>query len=123
MENQIENDEIDYDSIGTDEQFVTAVPIAQEKSVDDALGLQPISIRLQKDLLDNLKALALLNGLGYQPLIRQVLTRWVDCELKSLLNDKVANERAKTVQQRQQEQSVAEDEAQDLPQADQRLAA
>jgi uncharacterized protein (DUF4415 family) len=97
MENLIES-EIDYDSVGTDESFVSSGPVAQEKAVDDVLGLQPISIRLQKDLLENLKSLALLNGLGYQPLIRQILTRWVDCELKSMLNDKVARERSKSSQ-------------------------
>jgi hypothetical protein len=117
MENHIEN-EIDYDSVGTEEQFVARASDAQEKAIDDALGLQPISIRLQRDLLDNLKALALLNGLGYQPLIRQVLTRWVDCELKNLLNDKVAMERAKTKAQNAQPAQKEEP----MP-PDQRLAA
>lgn len=121
MNTQTENKEIDYDNVGTDEQFVVQAPVAQEKAMDDALGLQPISIRLQKDLLDNLKALALLNGLGYQPLIRQILTRWVDCELKNLLNDKVAKERAGAVAERQLQQSSP---SKDIKlQADQRLAA
>ena len=118
MDNKIETNEIDYDGVGNDERYVAAAPTAQEKGVDDALGLQPISIRLQKDLLDNLKALALLNGLGYQPLIRQILTRWVDCELKSMLNDKVAKERANAPMQQQQE--VSEDHS---AQPDERLAA
>lgn len=56
-----------------------------EAEIDAAAGLQPISIRLHRTLLDNLKALAQLNGIGYQPLIRQVLTRWVDGELKQIL--------------------------------------
>lgn len=59
------------------------------KAIDDSLGLQPISIRLQKSLLENLKSLAQLNGIGYQPLIRQVLTRFVECELKMLLREKI----------------------------------
>lgn len=63
-----------------------------EKAMDEALGLQPISIRLQKDLLEELKMIARLNGLGYQPLIRQVLTRFVACELKSMLRDKIAEQ-------------------------------
>lgn len=77
--------QIDYDSVGLEEANVAVAPVELSAGIDDALDLQPISIRLQKDLLDNLKALARLNGLGYQPLIRQVLTRWVDCELKNML--------------------------------------
>ena len=79
---------IDYDSVGLIEASVAAAPAEISVGIDDALELHPISIRLQKDLLENLKALAKLNGLGYQPLIRQVLTRWVDCELKHMLRER-----------------------------------
>lgn len=93
-------------TLGADEAHVEVAP-DMDRAIDDALGLQPISIRLQRSLLDNLKALAQLNGLGYQPLIRQVLTRFVDCELKALLRDKAAREiseaasASKTVVERQ----------------------
>ena len=80
--------------LGNDAEFAVAAADDVSKAVDDSLGLQPISIRLQRTLLDNLKALAQLNGLGYQPLIRQVLTRFVDCELKALLRDKIEREAA-----------------------------
>lgn len=85
-----EDREIDYDSVGTSDAYVAVAPAELSVALDDALDLQPISIRLQRDLLDNLKALAKLNGLGYQPLIRQVLTRWVDCELKHMLRERAA---------------------------------
>lgn len=90
-----EERQIDYDSVGTSEAHVAVAPSELSIGLDEALDLQPISIRLQRDLIDNLKALARLNGLGYQPLIRQVLTRWVDCELKSMLQNKLVNESAK----------------------------
>lgn len=87
--------------IGAEEEFVEVAPDISEE-LNEALDLHPISIRLQKNLIDNLKALAQLNGLGYQPLIRQVLTRWVDCELKQMLiqraHEKRAQEVASTVQ-------------------------
>lgn len=83
-----------YEDVGLTEAHIAVAPEAITTGIDDALGLQPISIRLQKDLLDNLKELAKLNGLGYQPLIRQVLTRWVDCELKSMLRAKVTEAEA-----------------------------
>ncbi|WP_270175181.1 hypothetical protein [Diaphorobacter sp. ED-3] len=88
-----EESQIDYDSVGVNESHVAVAPAQLSAALDDALDLQPISIRLQKDLLENLKALAKLNGLGYQPLIRQVLTRWVDCELKSMLREKASSAR------------------------------
>lgn len=78
--------------LGADEAHVQLAP-DQEKEIDAALELHPISIRLQKSLLENLKALAQLNGIGYQPLIRQILTCFVDCEMKSLLATKVAEKK------------------------------
>lgn len=64
--------------------------------IDAALGLQPISIRLQKSLLDDLKAIASLNGIGYQPLVRQVLTRFADSEKRRLLKEHVATSKRAT---------------------------
>jgi len=72
------------------EKHSSRAPDDISKSVDESLGLQPISIRLQRTLIDDLKALGQLHGLGYQPLIRQVLTRFVDCEKRSLSRDRVA---------------------------------
>lgn len=71
-------------SVGADERFVE-VASDINSSLDAALDLHPISIRLQRSLVENLKALAQINGLGYQPLIRQILTRWVDAELKQIV--------------------------------------
>lgn len=71
-------------SIGAQEEFVQVAPDIGN-ALDQALDLHPISIRLQKNLVDNLKALAQLHGLGYQPLIRQILTRWVDAEVKQMI--------------------------------------
>ncbi|MBB4844677.1 hypothetical protein HNP55_003221 [Paucibacter oligotrophus] len=65
-----------------------------EDEIDAALELQPISIRLQKSLIENLKALGQLNGIGYQPLVRQILTRFVECEMKNLLKQRVAEQEA-----------------------------
>lgn len=70
--------------LGNDPAHVQVAPdISRE--IDEALELQPISIRLQKGLIDNLKALAQLNGIGYQPLIRQLLTRFVDAEMRRIV--------------------------------------
>ena len=75
-------------TVGSQEQFVEVAPDINA-AVDAALDLHPISIRLQKNLIDNLKALSHLHGLGYQPLIRQILTRWVDSEVKVMIAQRV----------------------------------
>ena len=65
-----------------------------EARIDSSLDLQLISVRLQKSLIDDLKGIAALNGIGYQPLMRQVLKRFVDGEKKKILKDRVAEMRA-----------------------------
>lgn len=67
----------DSRELGASESFVRKSSIEIEKSLDDKLNLQIISIRLQKDLIEDLKNLAGEDGLGYQPYIRQVLTHHV----------------------------------------------
>jgi hypothetical protein len=49
----------------------------EEQAVDDTLGLTPITLRLQKTLVEQLKKMAAKNGLGYQPFVRQILTQYV----------------------------------------------
>jgi predicted DNA binding CopG/RHH family protein len=48
------------------------------------LGLQSISIRLQKELIEDLKLLAKEMGIGYQPYIRQLLTQHVREKKKNI---------------------------------------
>ena len=57
----------------------------QNKEIDDALGLQMVSIRLQKKLIKKLKLIADHHGVGYQPLIRDLLNRFAESELKRIL--------------------------------------
>jgi predicted DNA binding CopG/RHH family protein len=51
--------------------------------IDEALELKMISIRLQEGLIDALKNMAKEKGIGYQPLIRQILTEHVRTESNS----------------------------------------
>ena len=62
---------------------------AIEKAVDDALGLQLISIRFPKGMIEDLKFLADREGLGYQPLIRRVMQRYILGEFKAIARDAV----------------------------------
>lgn len=79
--------------LGRDEAHVVQADAAEEKAFDDASGMQMISIRLQKKLVEDLKAVAKREGIGYQPLIRQLLTRFVVSEFKKMMNDAIAESR------------------------------
>jgi predicted DNA binding CopG/RHH family protein len=72
--------------LGCDEEFAEVADI-DEKSVDSSLELQQISIRLQKSLIEDFKAIAQINGIGYQPLMRQILKRFAESEKKRLGRD------------------------------------
>lgn len=63
--------------LGTSESHVRKVSKERESAVDKSFGLQMISLRLQKDLIAELKKLAHQAGIGYQPYIRQLLTHHV----------------------------------------------
>ncbi len=67
----------DTRQLGADPRYARPVSKEKSKEIDDARGLQAISIRLQKNLVEQLKALARYEGLGYQPYIRQLLTKHV----------------------------------------------
>ena len=68
--------------MGATDSFVRKASIEQEKSLDEKLNLHLVSIRLQKDLIEDLKELAAEDRLGYQPYIRQILTHHVHNEKK-----------------------------------------
>ena len=70
---------------GRDEAFVATAEVADENALDEALGLKLISIRLPVKLIDNLKFVAGYHRVGYQPLIRDNLSRFVLSEMKLIL--------------------------------------
>ena len=81
--------------LGADEAFVKVAEDDVEGDIDESAGLQMISIRLQKPLIEDFKAIASLSGLGYQTLMRQVLHRFADCEKKRLLREFAAERAAR----------------------------
>lgn len=61
------------------------VEVASDDEMDDlynALSLQLISIRLERKLITELKSIAKTYGIGYQPMIRDLLNRFVLSERK-----------------------------------------
>lgn len=77
--------------LGQQEEHVEKASATASKSLDDALNLQLISIRLPKRLINDLKIIGKLEGIGYQPLIRQLLMRFVIAEKKRVLLDALAD--------------------------------
>jgi hypothetical protein len=71
------NDKWESRELGATEKYVKKLSQEEELVIDDALGLQVVSIRLQKKLIAAFKAIAKDEGIGYQPLMRQVLTHYV----------------------------------------------
>lgn len=77
-------------SLGRDEEYVRVSRNVDDAALNEAAGLQPISIRLQKSLIEDFKMIAEIHGIGYQPMIRQVLKRFADSEKKRILREKAA---------------------------------
>jgi predicted DNA binding CopG/RHH family protein len=72
-----QDDAWDKRKLGASKLHARKASPAREKALDDNMGLQTISIRLQKSLIEDLKQLAETDGIGYQPYVRQLLTRHV----------------------------------------------
>jgi uncharacterized protein (DUF4415 family) len=71
-------------ALGRDPAFARVASPETQKAVDDALGLQAISIRLDKSLIDDFKTIAKIHGIGYQPLMREALKRFAESEYKRI---------------------------------------
>jgi hypothetical protein len=84
---KIENTAEAWDSraLGASAAYVGVADIAHEQSLDQALALQSISIRLPKQLIEQYKLIAHFHGVGYQPLMRDILTRFVPNALQEIM--------------------------------------
>jgi len=69
------------------------------EEIQESAGMQLISIRLPKSVIDDFKVIAQIEGLGYQPLMRIALIRYAECEAKRVMREyaaKVTNDKKKT---------------------------
>lgn len=60
--------------LGADPKYVRCASNKEEKELDDSLGLEALTVRLDKKLLRRLRAAAKREGLGHVAYIRQILT-------------------------------------------------
>jgi predicted DNA binding CopG/RHH family protein len=83
--NAVESDDAwEKGDLGRSEKHARRSSEDREQSVDAALELQMISIRLHKELIEQLKFIATFHGVGYQPLIRDILGRWCRTEILNI---------------------------------------
>lgn len=102
-------DKWDNREFGASEEHVQVASEADMTALNDALSLQAISIRLQKTLIGDLKTIAEYYGIGYQPMIRDLLQRFVLAEKKQQLQRQLETLKAQE-QKHQQEDTVPVDE-------------
>ncbi len=87
----------DSRKLGASEAHAKPVSDEQDKALDEAMGLHLLSFRIQKPIIEQLKQLAKLESIGYQPLMRQILTKYVrenEYKLEQLLTPQQASEKA-----------------------------
>lgn len=92
--------------LGNDAAYAAVASPEQQKAVEDTLAMQMISIRLPKSVIEVFKALAELEGVGYQPLMREALMRFADGEARRVLME-VADRHKKDQAQRKADDKKA----------------
>ncbi len=86
----------DDETVGADPSSMKVVDEKTAAALDDASGTQLISIRMQKSMVDAFKAIAATNkGIGYQTLMKQILQRFIDSEMKRVWNEHLAEQLAR----------------------------
>lgn len=96
-------------ALGQNEKHVRRAPEGMAEKIDGALGLQAISIRLPKAVIDTYKMLAKMHGCGYQPLMRDALCRFADGEMKQLLLGAVEVQRQRSTRAPAKASSASEE--------------
>lgn len=72
-------------SLGASMEHAAVASDEMQRAVEATLAMQAISIRLPKSVIETFKALASLEGVGYQPLMRTALMRFADEESKRIV--------------------------------------
>jgi predicted DNA binding CopG/RHH family protein len=78
----------DDESLGADLESMKVVDKTTAEALDDAAGTQAISIRMSKSMVDAFKTIAAANkGIGYQTLMKQILQRFIESEMKRVWDE------------------------------------
>lgn len=82
--------------LGASIEHVEVAGKEHELALDRALELQSISIRLPRQLIDQYKLIAHFHGVGYQPLMRDILARFVPGALQEIMHAQMIQAKAAT---------------------------
>lgn len=94
--------------LGRDAAYVERASPELKEEIQGALELQMISLRLQKALIAEFKLIAEYRGIGYQPLMRDVLARFARAEIMQIASELRDQQRAReTIQADQAERKTA----------------
>ena len=109
----------DSGELGEDMNSAKVASAETTRAINDALGLQMISIRLPKSVIEDFKVLAQIEGVGYQPLMRTALMRYAECESKRVMREYAAQreleKKAATATSNATKTQRRNDELNDLP--------
>lgn len=75
----------DSRELGASEAHAKRASPGLEARIEESLGMQMISIRLDKSLIESFKMIAEYHGVGYQPLMRDALKRFAESEMKAIV--------------------------------------
>ena len=87
----------DSRALGCDVKYARRAKPDCALAIDDSLGLQMISIRLNQELIAAFKVIGEHHGVGYQPLMRDALQRFATAELKSIVSSGLASQKKKSI--------------------------
>jgi len=88
MNNLVQTKKPAWEDLDKDlEQHSSSAPVDEAAAVNEALDLQLVSIRLQKGLISDLKEIAEYHKIGYQPLVRDLLNRFVTSEKRRIVEE------------------------------------
>ena len=86
-------EEWDSETPDAEEEIFKVADEATSLAVDEAAGTQLVSIRMSKSMIEAFKALAASNnGIGYQTLMKQILQRFIDSEMKRVWKEHLAQQ-------------------------------
>jgi hypothetical protein len=74
-------------SLGNSLVHAKRAPAEVEAQVEAAAGMKLVTIRLPVPMIDALKAIAQHHGIGYQPMVRDLLGRFASSEIQNILQE------------------------------------
>lgn len=86
------NEQWESGALGQDAAHVRRASVEIEAAVDSALAMKLVTMRLPVPMIEALKAISRFHGVGYQPMVRDLIGRFIASEIPMILSQ--INDRA-----------------------------